>query len=101
MLFTAVYCFALSKHRSELAALPWARATSLSAAAAGDQVDNQDDQSDHQQNVNQAACNVKAESQQPQDHENHEDCPEHTFLLRLTGATGIKAHPMAPASIYD
>ena len=43
-----------------------AQAASQSAAASGDQVEDQDDQRDHQQNVDQAAGDVKAESQKPQ-----------------------------------
>lgn len=37
------------------------------AAASADQVDHQDDQGDYEQNVNQTARYVKAESKQPHD----------------------------------
>jgi hypothetical protein len=60
-----------------------AQGASQNATAARDQVEEQDDQSDHEQNVNQAARNMKAEPQQPQDQKNHENCPKHIFSVAL------------------
>jgi len=52
------------------------------------QVDDQNDHCRDQQNMNQAAGNMKAETQQPEDHENRENCPKHFFLF-----LPIVAHP--------
>jgi hypothetical protein len=52
-------------------------------SAAADQVEDQDYDGNDQQNVDQAASYMKAETKQPQNQENYQNRPEHTFLLRL------------------
>ena len=52
-------------------------ADSQNAAASGNQVDDEDDQRDDQQKVDQAAGDVKAEAQKPQNHKNDDNCPKH------------------------
>jgi len=59
--------------------LPWGR-RKLQAAAAGDQVEDEDNDGDDQQNVDQAAGNVKAEAEEPQDDEDDEYGPKHDRL---------------------
>jgi hypothetical protein len=49
------------------------------AAAAADQVEDQHDNSDHDQDVDKPAANVKREAEQPQNQQNYKDCPEHRF----------------------
>jgi hypothetical protein len=50
------------------------------------QIDDQDDYCHDQQNVNQAAGNMKAEAEQPQDYKDYENCPQHIFpFLRIAG----------------
>jgi hypothetical protein len=44
-----------------------------------DQVDDQHNQRNNQQNVNQAAGNMEAEAQKPQNEEDDKDCPEHSY----------------------
>jgi hypothetical protein len=34
--------------------------------------------------VNQGSADMEGESQQPQNHKNDDDCPEHFYLLRTT-----------------
>jgi hypothetical protein len=51
------------------------------ASAPGDQVDNQNDQRHYQQNMNQAAGDVQAKAQKPQNHKNYEYCPKHLYIL--------------------
>ncbi len=43
------------------------------------QVDDENDDCYDKQNMNQAAGNMKAEAQQPEDHEDRENCPKHFF----------------------
>jgi len=52
-------------------------ADSQNAAASGDQVDDEDDQRDDQQKVDQAAGDVKAEAQKPQNQKDNENGPKH------------------------
>src|SRR5271166_1692461 len=51
-------------------------------SATTDQVDDQDHDGNNQQNVDQAARYVQAESKQPQNQENYQNCPEHMLLLK-------------------
>jgi hypothetical protein len=53
----------------------------LDCSASGNQVDDQNNYSDHQQEVDQAACDVKAETEKPQNQKNDKDRPKHRFLL--------------------
>lgn len=41
------------------------------------QVDDQDNQRNHQQQVNEAAGHVKAEPQKPENQKHYENCPKH------------------------
>jgi hypothetical protein len=50
---------------------------SRDSASSGYQVEDQDDQSHHQQEMNQAAGDVKAESEKPENQEDYEYRPEH------------------------
>jgi hypothetical protein len=54
-----------------------AQAASQNSTAPGHQVEDQDDQRNHQQNVNQTTGNVEAESQKPQNQNDDKNCPEH------------------------
>ena len=69
---------------------------SQSAPSSGDQIEDQNDHSDHQQKVNQTAGDMKAESQQPQDHENHKDCPKHTFSFASRAPRESNSIPRRP-----
>jgi len=65
------------------------------------QVDDQNDHCRNQQNMNQAAGNMKAETQQPEDHENRENCPKHFFLfLRIVAPRGVNI-PGEPQCTYN
>ena len=46
--------------------------------ASADQVDDQDDHSDDEKEVDQAAGDVEAETQDPQNQQNYKDSPEHS-----------------------
>jgi hypothetical protein len=46
-------------------------------------VENQNDQRHHQQKVNQTTGYVEAEAQQPQNENDHKNCPEHRHLLAI------------------
>jgi len=50
------------------------------ASAFGNQVEDQDHHSHNQQKVDQAAADMKAESQKPHNQKNHENCPKHICL---------------------
>ena len=52
---------------------------SLDRTSARNQVKYQDDHSYDQDDVNQATTNVEAKPQQPQDHQDHNNCPQHFF----------------------
>jgi hypothetical protein len=53
------------------------------ATAASQQVDDQNDYRDHQQQVDQAARYVKAETQQPQNQQDHKNSPQHIAHLQI------------------
>jgi hypothetical protein len=46
-------------------------------AAAGDKVDDENDDRNHEEQVDEAACDVQAEAEEPEDNKDYEDCPEH------------------------
>src|SRR5450755_513748 len=52
-------------------------------SAATDQVDDQNHDGNDQQNVDQTACYVETETEQPQNQENYKNRPKHELLLRL------------------
>jgi hypothetical protein len=51
------------------------------------QIEDQNDQGNDEQDMNQAAANVEAEPQQPENQEHYENSPEH-FLFSLTKCCG-------------
>jgi hypothetical protein len=51
----------------------------LDRASARGKVKYQDDHSDDQHDVNQATADVEAKPQQPQDQQDHNNCPQHRF----------------------
>jgi hypothetical protein len=61
-------------------------AASQGASASGDQVEDQDNDRHNDEKVNQGAADMESEAEEPQHQKNHEDCPEHIFLLRARGA---------------
>jgi hypothetical protein len=54
------------------------------APASTYQVEDQHDDCHNDQKVNQGSADMEGESQQPQNHKNDDDCPEHFYLLRTT-----------------
>jgi hypothetical protein len=74
---------------------------SPAAPAAGDQVEDQNDQRYNQQKVNQAAGYMEAETQQPQNQENYENCPKHGCALSAPQAPGIQSSSQAPTGISE
>lgn len=65
--------------------IPEAQAASQGAPASAEQVEDQDDQSCNQQQVNQTAGDVETEAQCPQNQNDHKDCPKHNLLLLIAG----------------
>ena len=59
------------------------QADSSNATSAGDEVDDKDDQPHHEKKVNQAATDVEAESQEPQNQNDDKDCPKHGYTFSL------------------
>lgn len=57
-----------------------------SASPAGHEVENQDDQREHQQQVDERTRNVKAEAQYPQHQHHYKDCPEHFYSISSLAA---------------
>lgn len=55
--------------------VPWLEYSS----SAGNQVNDQHNHGNHQQQVDQAAANMEAESQKPENQQNRENCPKHVF----------------------
>jgi hypothetical protein len=59
-------------------------------APARDQVDDENHQCDHEQQVNQGARNVQAESQKPKNHQDYKNRPKHRHLFtRILSAPEI------------
>jgi hypothetical protein len=54
----------------------------VSDAAAGQQTQNDDDESDHEQDMNEGTCNVHREPQQPQNQQQYDKRPEHAPSFR-------------------
>jgi hypothetical protein len=57
--------------------------TALRDAPAAEQINHQYDQRNYQQQVNQAARDMEAKTQQPQNQKHNENCPKHIDLLFL------------------
>jgi hypothetical protein len=55
-------------------------------APPGDQVDDQDNERYDQQKVNQAAGDMEAETQQPENEKDDKDCPKHCCSFCVVGA---------------
>jgi hypothetical protein len=55
------------------------------------EVDDENNQRDHKQQMNQATRNMQAKSQQPEDYENHDNRPKHSYLPLLSGTPGKTA----------
>jgi hypothetical protein len=58
------------------------------AASAGDQIEDENAERDHEKEVNEAAGDVETESQDPQNENDYEDGPEHGVLLRPAAPQG-------------
>jgi hypothetical protein len=56
------------------------------SSPAGYQVDDEHDKRDNQQQMDQAASNVQAESNNPQNQKNYKDRPEHMLSFLSLGA---------------
>lgn len=84
---------------------PQGRGGSRLDPAAADELDHDDDERNHEQQVNQAACDLERETEQPQHQKNYRDRPEHLSSSPAACATGpegarripqhgrIEAHP--------
>ena len=70
---------------------------SESAAASGEQVEDQDDYGHDQQKVNESAGDMEAETEEPQNQHDYEDCPEHGFSF---GDSWTPARAGAPTNIH-
>jgi hypothetical protein len=53
------------------------QASASSDAAARDQVDDENHHSNNKQEVDEASCDLQAESQEPEYEQDYKDCPEH------------------------
>jgi hypothetical protein len=80
------------------ASYPKATNASQNAAASGDKVDDQDDQSDHQQKVNHTSGDMQAETKQPQNQNDDKNCPKHisSSSERLAPKTGNPSQAHSP-----
>jgi hypothetical protein len=67
----------MNNGRILLLVLPQSRGLLKLNSAACDQVDDQHDNSQYQQQMDEAASNVEAEAQKPQDQQNRKNCPKH------------------------
>ena len=70
---------------------------SLDCSPTRDQVDDQHHNSDDQQDVNQAAGDMEAESQDPEDQKDHKDSPEHAlspFYFLKEPEKGVRPAPV-------
>jgi hypothetical protein len=63
------------------------REKSLNRAPSGNQVDYQYNHSHHEQQVDKAAANVRKQANQPQNQQNHDNCPQHVRNLLLSKPT--------------
>lgn len=61
---------------------------SENAPSSGHQVEDQDRERNHEQQVNQAARDVEAEAQEPQKQNEYENCPKHIHLASALPAPG-------------
>jgi hypothetical protein len=80
---------------------PWALLASEYTPASGQQVEDQDDYRQYQEQVNEAAGDMEAEAQEPENHENYEQCPKHILLLLCRARPGIQDLSRPSASIRN
>lgn len=57
-------------------------AHTLTGLAPAQQVDGRDNQSDHQQQMDQSTSHVKTPTQKPEDDQNRNDCPKHRLTVQ-------------------
>jgi hypothetical protein len=76
--------------------------TGLDSSTPRDQVEDENDDSYHQQNVNKAAANMHGEAQQPEDEKNDDDCPKHgsDLLTVCLAMASAEAAPRGVASLW-
>ena len=55
-----------------------------------EQLERQNDQGDHEQEMDYPATNVEAETEKPEHEQNENDGPKHYYRLQL--ATGVQVH---------
>jgi hypothetical protein len=55
--------------------LTWIRQSECTAA--GEKVEDKNDDRNHEKQVDEAARDMQAEAEKPEDNEDYEDCPEH------------------------
>jgi len=65
-------------------------------AAAAEKLYQANDQRDDQQDVDQAASDVEAEPEQPQNQQNDRDCPQHGRFLFLLFISELNDNPRSP-----
>jgi hypothetical protein len=53
-------------------------------APASNQLDDEKNHRNHQDQVNQPAADLQRKTKQPENYENYQNCPEHSFFLSLT-----------------
>jgi hypothetical protein len=52
-------------------------------APASNQLDDEENHRNHQDQVNQPAADLQRKTKQPENYENYQNCPEHSFFLSL------------------
>lgn len=57
----------------------------LEGSATGDEVDYENDDSDDQEDVDQTARDMEAETEEPQNQENYKDSPKHEHVPFVIG----------------
>jgi hypothetical protein len=78
-------------------ALPPGSKSLLNPATTGDELHNHDDHGDHQQDVDEAACDVEAEAQQPENDENGGDREQHGRAPSIRRVAGMREVERRPA----
>jgi hypothetical protein len=73
------------------------RVASESATPSRDEVEDEDDDSEHQQKMNESAGYVEGEAQKPQNQYDDKDCPEHKSPISASPAPESWKAAQAPA----
>src|SRR5215467_12772679 len=81
------YCFELQGPAASCPVVLHRLRGSKYGPSSGDQLDEQYHYSDDQQQVNQAAGNVKSEPKQPQDEQNRKNGPKHSTVSNSVRGT--------------